>query len=78
LTDAARQWLAREGYDPAFGARPLRRALQKYVESPLSMRMLQGEVKSGDTVLVDYVEGEGVKFQREEAIPVQMGTPASV
>jgi len=78
LTDAARQWLAREGYDPQFGARPLRRALQKHVESPLSMRMLQGEVKSGDTVIVDYVEGEGLKFQREEAIPVQVDAPANV
>jgi ATP-dependent Clp protease ATP-binding subunit ClpC len=62
LTDTARKWLAREGYDPAFGARPLRRALQRHVESPLSVQMLKGDVKSGDTVTVDYVEGEGVKF----------------
>ncbi|MBP7693121.1 MAG: AAA family ATPase [Anaerolineales bacterium] len=67
LTASARKWLAREGFDPAFGARPLRRALQKYVESPLSVKMLQGEVKSGDTVTVDWVEGEGVKFQRAQA-----------
>jgi ATP-dependent Clp protease ATP-binding subunit ClpC len=62
LSDAARHWLAREGFDPAFGARPLRRALQKYVESPLSVQMLRGEFKSGDVVSVDFVEGEGLTF----------------
>jgi ATP-dependent Clp protease ATP-binding subunit ClpC len=78
LTDAARKWLAREGYDPQFGARPLRRALQKYVESPLSVQMLRGEFKTGDVVTVDYVEGEGLKFRREEATPVNVEQPASV
>jgi ATP-dependent Clp protease ATP-binding subunit ClpC len=53
LTPASREWLANEGYDPAFGARPLRRALQKHVESPLSISLLSGEFKSGDTVIVD-------------------------
>jgi ATP-dependent Clp protease ATP-binding subunit ClpC len=53
LTEASRAWLANEGYDPAFGARPLRRALQKHVESPLSISLLSGEFKSGDTVIVD-------------------------
>jgi len=57
LTDGARAWLAEEGYDSAFGARPLKRALQKHVESPLSVRLLEGEFTEGDTVLVD-VEGE--------------------
>ena len=56
LTPAAREWLANEGYDPAFGARPLRRALQKHVESPLSVSLLSGEFKSGDTVIVDVDE----------------------
>ncbi len=53
LTEAARKWLAKEGYDPAFGARPLRRAIQKYVESPLSVKILEGEYKAGEKVLVD-------------------------
>ena len=53
LKPAAREWLADQGYDPAFGARPLRRALQKYVESPLSVRLLSGEFGSGDTIVVD-------------------------
>ncbi|MGD2158143.1 MAG: AAA family ATPase [Anaerolineales bacterium] len=56
LTPAARQWLADAGYDPAFGARPLKRALQKNVESPLSIKLLAGEFKKGDTVLVDVDE----------------------
>jgi len=66
LTDGARRWLARTGYDPAFGARPLRRAIQKFVESPLSIKILQGEFAEGDQVLVDIDEkGEGVVFRRQ-------------
>jgi ATP-dependent Clp protease ATP-binding subunit ClpC len=56
LTDAARKWLAKEGYDPAFGARPLRRAIQKYVESPLSVELLSGKYKNGAIVQVDVDE----------------------
>ena len=53
LTQEAREWLAGVGYDPSFGARPLKRALQKYVESPLSISLLSGEFTEGDTVIVD-------------------------
>lgn len=53
LTQTAREWLASEGYDVSFGARPLKRALQKYVESPLSVSLLSGEFVTGDTVIVD-------------------------
>ncbi len=53
LTEAARKWLAEQGYDPAFGARPLKRALQKYVESPLSVSLLSGAFSEGDTIIVD-------------------------
>ena len=56
LTDAARGWLAKEGYDPAFGARPLQRAIQKYVESPLSVELLEGKFKDDTTVQVDVDE----------------------
>ncbi len=66
LTDAARKWLAEEGYDPAFGARPLRRALQKHVESTLSVKILQGEFEDGDTVIVDFDEGEGIVFHQPD------------
>jgi ATP-dependent Clp protease ATP-binding subunit ClpC len=65
LTPAARTWLAKEGYDPSFGARPLRRMLQKYVESPLSVKLLSGEYDDGDLVTVDVDEkNEGVVFRR--------------
>jgi len=58
LTDAACSWLAKEGYDPAFGARPLRRAIQKYLESPLSKELLGGKFKDGAEVVVDVDEKE--------------------
>ena len=57
LTDAARAWLGRVGYDPVYGARPLRRAVQRYLQDPLAEMILRGEVKDGSTVHVD--EGEG-------------------
>ena len=53
LTEAAKDWLAKEGFDPNYGARPLRRTVQRYVENPLSKRILAGEFQEGDTVLVD-------------------------
>jgi ATP-dependent Clp protease ATP-binding subunit ClpC len=74
LTDAARAWLANEGYDPQFGARPLRRTLQKHVESPLSVKLLRGEFAAGDTVVVDATQ-EGIVFRKAEpapAIPVSV------
>ncbi len=58
LSDEARRWLAEEGFDPQFGARPLRRALQKYVESPLSVKLLRGEFAAGSRVRVSVGEGE--------------------
>lgn len=66
LTPVAREWLAKEGYDPEFGARPLRRTLQRKVESPLSRKLLAKEFASGDTVLVDADEKEGVTFHKKE------------
>ncbi len=70
LTDAARKWLAKEGYDPAFGARPLRRAIQKYVESPLSVELLGGKFKDGAAVTVD-VDAEKNKIVFQTAEPVR-------
>jgi ATP-dependent Clp protease ATP-binding subunit ClpA len=69
LTEAARKWLAKEGYDPAFGARPLRRAIQKHVESPLSVDLLAGKYKDGATVLVDVDEKKNqIVFHAAEAL----------
>jgi ATP-dependent Clp protease ATP-binding subunit ClpC len=56
LSPAAREWLARAGFDPAFGARPLNRALQKFVESPLSVSLLLGQFTNGNVILVDVDE----------------------
>jgi ATP-dependent Clp protease ATP-binding subunit ClpC len=67
LSDAARVWLAKVGYDSAFGARPLRRAIQKYVESPLSMELLSGKFKEGALVVVD-VEDDKIIFKTSEAV----------
>jgi ATP-dependent Clp protease ATP-binding subunit ClpC len=69
LSDAARAWLAKEGYDPAFGARPLRRAVQKYVESPLSVELLGGKFKDGATVMVDVdTKNNKLTFQTEKRV----------
>ncbi|HJR79391.1 MAG TPA: AAA family ATPase [Anaerolineales bacterium] len=69
LTDAARKWLAKEGHDPAFGARPLRRAIQKHVESPLSVELLSGKYKDGATVQVDVDEQNNkIVFKTSEPV----------
>lgn len=78
LTEAARLWLAKEGYDPAFGARPLRRALQKRVESPLSVKLLQGEFKESDIIVVDYQEDEGLVFLRKDDLVVKIPADSTV
>jgi len=57
LTDAARAWLGRVGYDPVYGARPLKRAVQKYLQDPLADKILSGEIPDGSVVRVD--EGDG-------------------
>jgi ATP-dependent Clp protease ATP-binding subunit ClpB len=52
LEGAAKDWLAEKGYDPAYGARPLKRVIQKYVQDPLAELILSGRVKDGDKVAV--------------------------
>jgi ATP-dependent Clp protease ATP-binding subunit ClpC len=79
LRDGARKWLARQGYDAAFGARPLRRALQKHVEGPLSVQLLQGKFKAGDCVVVDVnADGTGVAFSKAEVAAQPVETPVAV
>jgi len=56
LTSPAQAWLADEGYDPQFGARPVRRTLERHVENPLAKRLLAGEFNDGDTVIVDIIK----------------------
>jgi len=66
LTDAAKEVLAEAGWDPTYGARPLKRALQRLVENPLAQRLLEGEFSEGDTIRVDAQNGE-LAFERAEA-----------
>jgi ATP-dependent Clp protease ATP-binding subunit ClpB len=66
LTDAAKEVVAEAGWDPAYGARPLKRALQRLVENPLALRLLEGDFAEGDTVRVDAENGELV-FEKAAA-----------
>jgi ATP-dependent Clp protease ATP-binding subunit ClpB len=65
LTDEAKEFLVQEGYDPVYGARPLKRTIQKRVLDPLAMRVLEGEFTEGDHILVG-VEASGLKFAKNE------------
>ncbi len=68
LTDDAKTLLVAEGYDPAFGARPLKRTLQRRILDPLAMQILEGEVREGDQVLVE-TDGEQVRFRASRPAP---------
>jgi ATP-dependent Clp protease ATP-binding subunit ClpC len=69
ITDAAKSWLAKVGYDPVYGARPLRRAVERYVENPMSTKVLKGEFKEGDKIVVDLA-GEELTFTTKVAAKV--------
>jgi ATP-dependent Clp protease ATP-binding subunit ClpB len=72
LTDTAKEWLVREGYDPAYGARPLKRAIQRHILDPLAMRVLEGEFREGNVVQVDAGPG-GLQFVKQQASAVVGG-----
>lgn len=67
LTDSAKAFLAKEGFDPSFGARPLRRAIQKHIEDRLSEELLRGNISKGDTLTIDEKDGELV-VQRNQSV----------
>ena len=67
LTDAAKELLAEEGYDPAYGARPLKRVIQRQIQDPLALRLLQGEFQEGDRIKVDVLGGHFI-FERVDGI----------
>ena len=69
LTDSAKELVAEAGWDPTYGARPLKRALQRLVENPLALRLLEGEFAEGDTVRVDAQNGELAFVKAEAAEP---------
>ncbi|MBC7223843.1 MAG: ATP-dependent chaperone ClpB [Anaerolineae bacterium] len=78
LTDAAKDLIIDEGYDPAFGARPLKRVLQRRLQDPLALKILEGEVRDGDHVVVDAKDGELTFTVVEvEAVPEGVSEPAS-
>jgi ATP-dependent Clp protease ATP-binding subunit ClpB len=62
LTPEARAWLARVGYEPAFGARPLKRLIQREIQDPLALKILSGEIHEGDEITLD-AEGDGLAFR---------------
>jgi len=70
LDDSAKELLVKEGYDPVYGARPLKRAIQTLIQNPLAVKMLQGDIGTGQTVRVT-AEGGELKF-----VPVEAGQPA--
>jgi ATP-dependent Clp protease ATP-binding subunit ClpC len=71
LTPEAREWLADRGYDPQYGARPLRRLIQRQIEAPLSKRIISDEIELGDTIIVHPTEdGEALGFERRAAQPI--------
>ena len=65
MTDAAKTFLAEERYDPAYGARPLKRVIQRQVQDPLALKLLQGDLVDGDGVTVDVLD-EALVFERRE------------
>ena len=68
VTPAAKRFLAEEGYDPVFGARPLKRAIQRRLQNPLALAVLEGTYGEGDAVLVDRdPAGAGLRFSKDGA-----------
>ncbi len=74
VTDSAKHYLADQGYDPVFGARPLKRAIQRHLQDPLSLAMLQGRFEPGDTVEVNLDEGAGELTFASVSQPVPAST----
>jgi len=70
VTEAARRHLAEEGYDPVYGARPLKRVIQRELQDPLALKLLQGEFKDGDKIAVDVRDGRFVFEASREQVAV--------
>jgi len=72
LSDAARTRLVRSGYDPNYGARPLKRAIQREIETPLAKKIVGGEIREGQTVWIDAdPNGSGLAFRVEAGRPAE-------
>ncbi len=70
VTAQATEWLAKEGFDPTYGARPLRRAIQRYIENPLSKEILAGQFQAGDEIIVDAGDEELTFAKTKPAVEV--------
>ena len=71
VSDGVREWITREGHDVAFGARPLKRVIQKHIMNPLATRILEGEFGPGDTIAINLDENGSIRFEKgvkEEAV----------
>jgi len=68
LTDKAKEQLVRDGYDPAYGARPLKRTIQRRVLDPLALRVLEGDFLEGDTIAVDVGTGDALTFSKRQTV----------
>jgi ATP-dependent Clp protease ATP-binding subunit ClpB len=77
ITDAAREFIATEGYDPVYGARPLKRFLQREVETQVARRLVSGEIASGETIVVDARDGQIAVDHRPGAAPAPEAVAAS-
>jgi len=66
LEPSAKELLMREGYDPLYGARPLKRAIQSYIQNPLAVKLLQGEILPGQTVTLS-AKGDKMEFKTDQA-----------
>jgi ATP-dependent Clp protease ATP-binding subunit ClpB len=74
LSDAAREMIADAGYDPVYGARPLKRAIQRLIQDPLAQKILRGEFRAGDHVVVDEGQGEALEFRKGVRSPAPAET----
>ena len=67
VKDAAAEWLSTTGYDPVYGARPLKRLVQREIENPLALKLLEGEFSDGDRIIIDS-DGDELMFRRDVAL----------
>jgi len=65
LTDKAKEFLAKQGYDPVYGARPLKRVIQRNIQNPLALKILEGEFEEGNKILID-ADGSSMTFKKSK------------
>jgi ATP-dependent Clp protease ATP-binding subunit ClpB len=76
LSDRAKPILAKEGFDPVYGARPLKRAIQRLIQDPLALKILEGEFSEGDTIEIDADNGDQLTFSKKATRPKGRAVPA--